>query len=99
MRARMGDVQHPSRAEACIRHPQQQRSGEVEDPLMIDPQEKVESNQVGRAVIGGLVIFILASLLAANIPQTSYLQKKLNSIVEPVRHSVGLAQTSSVFGP
>jgi len=66
---------------------------------MIDLQEKVESNQVGRAVITGLVIFILASLLAANIPQTSYLQKKLNSIVEPVRDSVGLDQTWSVFAP
>ena len=48
---------------------------------MIDLQEKVESSQAGRAVITGVMIFILASLVAANIPQTSYLQQKLNSIV------------------
>ncbi|TMK83474.1 MAG: hypothetical protein E6G46_03240 [Actinobacteria bacterium] len=66
---------------------------------MIDLQEKVESSQAGRAVITGVMIFILASLVAANIPQTSYLQQKLNSIVQPVRDSVGLDQTWSVFAP
>lgn len=66
---------------------------------MIDLQEGVEKDQIGRAVITGVIIFILASLVAANIPQTSYLQRKLNSIVRPVRDSVGLDQTWSVFAP
>jgi hypothetical protein len=71
----------------------------MEDPLMVDLQEKLESNQAARAVISGIIIFILAALVAANIPQTSYLQKKLNSFVLPVRDSVGLDQTWSVFAP
>jgi hypothetical protein len=70
----------------------------VEDPVKVGPQEKVESSQLGRAAITGALIFILGSLAAANIP-TSYLQLKLNSIVEPVRDSVGLDQTWSVFAP
>src|SRR5438270_9059452 len=95
----MGDVQHPSNAEARVRRLRQQRSCEVEDPLMVDLQEKVESNPIGHAVISGLLIFILISLVAANIPQTSYLQSKLNSFVAPVRDSVGLDQTWGVFAP
>jgi len=66
---------------------------------MVDLQERVESSPSGRALITGVLIFILASLVAANIPNTSYLQRKLNSIVEPVRDSVGLDQTWSVFAP
>ena len=66
---------------------------------MIDLQEGVEKDLIGRAVITGIIIFILAALVAANIPQTSYLQRKLNSIVRPVRDSVGLDQTWSVFAP
>jgi hypothetical protein len=70
----------------------------MEDPLMLDLQQKIESNQIGRAAISGLLVFVLGSLVAANIP-TSYLQVKLNKIVQPVRDSVGLDQTWSVFAP
>ena len=66
---------------------------------MIDLQQNAETTQFGRSVITGIIVFILASLIAANIPQTSYLQKQLNDIVRPVRDSVGLDQTWSVFAP
>ncbi len=65
---------------------------------MIDLQEKIESDVTGRAIISAVIIFILASLVAANIPG-SFLQRKLNAIVEPVRDGVGLDQTWSVFAP
>jgi hypothetical protein len=65
---------------------------------MIDLQEKLESNQIGRAAITGLLFFILGSLVAANIP-ASHLQEKLNTVVQPVRDGVGLDQTWSVFAP
>jgi hypothetical protein len=65
---------------------------------MIDLQEKLESKQIGRAVITGLLLFVLGSLVAANIP-SSFLQQKLNTIVQPVRDGVGLDQTWSVFAP
>jgi hypothetical protein len=63
-----------------------------------DLQERIESSQIGRAAITGALLFILGSLLAANIPQ-SYLQQKLNTIVQPVRDGLGLDQTWSVFAP
>ena len=63
-----------------------------------DVQDKVESSAIGRAAVSGVIIFILGSLIAANIP-SSYLQRKLNTIVQPVRDSVGLDQTWSVFAP
>ena len=66
---------------------------------MIDLQEKFESLPVGRALISGALIFIIASLVAANIPDTSYVQRKLTTIVQPVRDGVGLDQTWSVFAP
>jgi hypothetical protein len=61
-------------------------------------QERFEALPVGRAAISGLVIFIMLSLVTANIP-TSYVQKKLNDVVLPVRDSLGLDQTWSVFAP
>jgi len=63
-----------------------------------DAQERFEASGLGRAAISGLLVFVLLSLVAANIP-TSYLQTQLNKIVLPVRDSVGLDQTWSVFAP
>ena len=63
-----------------------------------EAQERFEGSAFGRAAISGLLLFILLALVAANIP-TSYLQKKLNNIVLPVRDSLGLDQTWSVFAP
>jgi len=61
-------------------------------------QEKLEASPIGRAAITGLLVFILGSLIAANI-QPSYLQRKLNTVVRPVRDGLGLDQTWSVFAP
>ena len=61
-------------------------------------QQRFEESKIGTAALSGVLLFILLSLVAANIP-TSYLQKKLNKIVLPVRDSVGLDQTWGVFAP
>jgi hypothetical protein len=70
----------------------------VEDPVKLDLQRRLESSRLGRAAITGLLIFVISSLVAANIPP-SYLQVKLNKIVQPVRDGLGLDQTWSVFAP
>jgi hypothetical protein len=60
--------------------------------------ERFEASPLGRAVITGALLFILASLIAANIPP-SYAQRQLNSFVQPVRDGVGLDQDWGVFAP
>jgi len=61
-------------------------------------QERFESSPYGRAVISGGLIFALLAILVANLP-ASYLQRKLNTVVEPVRDGLGLDQDWSVFAP
>jgi len=61
-------------------------------------QERLEGDQVGRAVITGIIIFILATLLASNLPD-SPLENWLAQLVEPVRNGVGLDQAWGVFAP
>ena len=61
-------------------------------------QERIESDPIGRAVITGLLIFVLGALLASNLP-ASGLQRVLNGLVQPVRNGVGLDQAWGVFAP
>jgi hypothetical protein len=61
-------------------------------------QEKIESDPLGRAVITGLLIFVLGTLLASNLP-SSGLQRFLDDLVRPVRNGVGLDQAWGVFAP
>jgi len=61
-------------------------------------QEKVESDPIGRAVITGVIVFILGTLLASNLP-ASGLQNVIADLVRPVRNGVGLDQAWGVFAP
>jgi hypothetical protein len=61
-------------------------------------QEKIESDSVGRAAITGLIIFVLATLLASNLPDSA-IQNWLSKLVQPVRNGVGLDQAWGVFAP
>jgi hypothetical protein len=61
-------------------------------------QERIENDQIGRAVITGLIIFILATLLASNLPDSPF-QSWLDQLVSPVRDGVGLDQAWGVFAP
>ena len=61
-------------------------------------QEKLESDPLGRAVITGLIIFVLGTLLASNLPQSG-LQSWIADLVRPVRNGVGLDQAWGVFAP
>jgi hypothetical protein len=60
--------------------------------------ERFEASQIGRGVLTGALVFIIASLVAANMP-ASYIQHKLNTAVQPVRDGLGLDQDWSVFAP
>ncbi len=61
-------------------------------------QEQFESSPTGRAVISGGLLFVLLAIAVANLP-TSYIQIKLNTVVQPVRDGLGLDQDWSVFAP
>lgn len=61
-------------------------------------QERIESDPIGRAVITGVIVFILGTLLASNLP-ASGLQDFFNDLVQPVRNGVGLDQAWGVFAP
>lgn len=61
-------------------------------------QEKVESDSTGRAAITGLIIFILLTLLASNLPASS-LQSWFETLVRPIRNGLGLDQAWGVFAP
>ncbi len=61
-------------------------------------QERIESDPIGRAVITGLIIFVLGTLLASNLP-ASGLQNFMANLVRPVRNGVGLDQAWGVFAP
>ena len=61
-------------------------------------QERLESDPIGRALITGIVVFILGTLLASNLP-SSGLQRVINGLVQPIRNGVGLDQAWGVFAP
>lgn len=61
-------------------------------------QERLETDPIGRALITGIIVFILGTLLASNLP-SSGLQRVINGLVQPVRNGVGLDQAWGVFAP
>lgn len=61
-------------------------------------QEKLESDPLGRASITGVIIFVLGTLLASNLPDSG-LQRVIADVVRPVRNGVGLDQAWGVFAP
>jgi hypothetical protein len=65
---------------------------------MKDLQEKIESDATGRAAISGVILFVLLTLLASNLSESS-LQNWLSELVRPVRNGLGLDQAWGVFAP
>ena len=61
-------------------------------------QERVDSSPIGRAVISGFILFIIAILLGANLPD-SPIKSQINSVVAPMRGVLALGQSWSVFAP
>src|SRR5439155_20114843 len=86
----------------AVRYASDQRltvpSRRAERHAMRNLQEKIESDSVGKAAITGLILFVLATLLASNLSDSS-LGDWLLKLVEPVRNGVGLDQAWGVLAP
>lgn len=61
-------------------------------------QERFESTGLGRAVISGFLLFVVAALIVWNIPASNLKQVTLRG-VRPVVTAIGLEQIWSVFAP
>lgn len=67
--------------------------------MNLELQEQVESNGLGRAIISGIILFVLIVMLGANLPTSSPIKDQIERIVQPARNLVGLDQYWGVFAP
>jgi hypothetical protein len=61
-------------------------------------QERLESTDLGRAVLSALIVVTLVVIVVANLPPSA-LQRKLVRVSEPYIDAIGINQVWGVFAP
>ena len=71
---------------------------DVDDAESSSLRQRLEASEAGRGILSGLIVILLLSLLASNLPP-SELKRVLRERTEPVLDTTGLHQRWNLFAP